>query len=409
MSGQAITFRDMLAPVSAEDFFEHHYDSKPLYISGGSDKFSAVFSWHALNALLNMPNVWTSRTVKLARDGVTVPAEQFCRPVYGREGQTALEADPAKVRRHLREGATLVLDFVECLSPTVASVAGALQVWFGGPATCNLYCSWQAQQGFASHFDTTDVIVLQIVGSKKWRVYQGRFEQPVEAPGFETTGYPQEFHEEKKGEILMTPELTPGDLLYLPRGQYHDALTSTEASLHLTFGVTQATGHDVLMQLADAFVDDPLFRKPFPSFDDEAAHDAHVRALADRMREIIADPEASDALRGFQHDRAFLFCYPQYDLPDRKDPVIYRVQSLGARLVRRGAGHQLQTQTGKEVLGDAEAKVAAWVLSRDFFSGDELAETARGQGLSDASTAADTLRQAGLIAPIGQGFTASSA
>jgi hypothetical protein len=40
------------------------------------------------------------------------------------------------------------------------------------------------------------------------------------------------------------------------------------------------------------------------------------------MRDIIADPAASDALRGFQHDRAFLFCYPLYDLPDRDDPVI---------------------------------------------------------------------------------------
>lgn len=400
MTGQAITFREMLAPVSAEEFFERHHDSRPLHVPGGGGKFAQVFSWGALNTILNMPNVWTSRTVKIARDGDTLAAEDFCRRVYGREGQAALEADPAKVRRHLRDGATIVLDFVECLSPAVASVSAALQVWFGGPVTCNLYCSWREQQGFASHFDTTDVIVLQITGSKRWRVYEGRFEQPVEAPGFETTGYPQEFHERRKGAVLMTPELTPGDLLYLPRGQYHDALASSEASLHLTFGVTQATGHDVLMQLADAFVDDSLFRKPFPPFDDEAAHEAHVRALADRMRDIVADPASSDGLRRFQHDRAFLFCYPQYDLPDRSDPAIFRVQSLKARLVRRGAGHQLQTQGGKAVLGEADAKLADWVLSRDFFSADELDETARRHGLADASAAIEAFRNAGLIAPI---------
>ena len=400
MSGQAITFREMLAPVSAEAFFERHYDCKPLHIPGGDGKFASVFSWDALNALLNMPNVWTGRTVKLARDGDTLPAEAFCRPVYGREGQTVLEADPAKVRGHLRDGATLVLDFVECLSPPVASVAAAMQVWFGGPTTCNLYCSWQAQQGFASHFDTTDVIVLQIAGRKTWRVYEGRFEHPVEAPGFETTGFPQDFHERNKGAVTMTPELTPGDLLYLPRGQYHDALASSEASLHLTFGVTQATGHDVLMQLSDAFVDDPLFRKPFPPSDDEAAHDAHIRALADRMRDIIADPSSSEALRRFQHDRAFLFCYPQYALPGRDEPAIYRVQGLGARLVRRGAGHQLQTESGKAALGEADAKLAEWVLSRDFFSADELAEAAGRHGLADAGAAAGSLQNAGLIAPI---------
>jgi hypothetical protein len=32
------------------------------------------------------------------------------------------------------------------------------------------------------------------------------------------------------------------DFLYLPRGQYHDALTGSQASLHVTFGVAPATG-----------------------------------------------------------------------------------------------------------------------------------------------------------------------
>lgn len=400
MSAQAITFRDMLAPVTAEDFFERHYDSKPLHIAGGSDKFAPVFSWRELNALLNMPNIWTGRTVKIVRDDVTLPADQFCRPVYGREGQTVMEADPALVRGYLREGATIVLDFVECLSPAVASVAAALQVWFGGPTTCNLYCSWQGNQGFGSHFDTTDVIVLQIVGSKKWRVYEGRFEHPVEAPGFETTGYPPEFHEQRKGAVLMSPELSAGDLLYLPRGQYHDALASSDASLHLTFGVTQATGHDVLMQLSDAIIDDPLFRKPFPPIDDEAAHNAHVRAMADHIRSVMTGPQASDLIRGFQHGRAFLFCYPQYDLPDRSDSVLYRVQGLKARLVRRGSGYQLQTPGGKAVLGDADTKMAEWVMSRDFFSAAEFSEAAHACGLADATAAVESFRKAGLICPL---------
>jgi len=36
--------------------------------------------------------------------------------------------------------------------------------------------------------------------------------------------------------------MKPGDILYLPRGQYHDALTGDRASLHVTFGVAPATG-----------------------------------------------------------------------------------------------------------------------------------------------------------------------
>jgi ribosomal protein L16 Arg81 hydroxylase len=400
MSGQVITFREMLAPVGAEDFFATHHDRKPLVVPGASDKFDAVFSWDALNGLLDMANVWTGNTVKVVLDGRTLVEQEFCRPAYGREGRTVLQPDPARVRHFLREGATIVLDFAESLSPSIASVAAALQVWFGGPVTCNIYCSWRAHPGFGSHFDATDVIVMQIVGTKKWRIYEGRFAYPVEAPGYETTSFPQDYHEQHKGAELMAPALTPGDLLYLPRGQYHDALASSEASLHLTFGVTQATGHDVLMQLTDTFIDDPLFRKPLPSFDDEDAHAAHLRMLADRMRDVIADTEASDAIRGFQYGRAFLYCYPQYSLPDRRDPEIFRVQGLGARLVRRGAGHQLQTPGGRAPVGDSAAKLAEWVLSRDYFSGNEFSGAAAERGVADPVAAFEELVKAGLIFPV---------
>jgi len=32
--------------------------------------------------------------------------------------------------------------------------------------------------------------------------------------------------------------LKPGDLLYSPRGQYHDALASKSSSIHLAFGLS---------------------------------------------------------------------------------------------------------------------------------------------------------------------------
>ncbi|MEM9684055.1 MAG: cupin domain-containing protein, partial [Pseudomonadota bacterium] len=376
MTGQAITFREMFAPISAEEFFERYQDRTPLHVKGATDKFSPVFSWADLNTLLNMPNVWTSQTIKVILDGNVLADEQFCRPAYGREGQAVLQPDPDRLRHFLREGATIVLDFAESLSPSIASVSAALQVWFGGPVTCNIYCSWQAHPGFGSHFDATDVIVMQVVGRKNWRVYEGRFEHPIEAPSYETTGYAQEQHEQWKGAELMSVEMQPGDLLYLPRGQYHDALATSEASLHLTFGVTQATGQDVLMQLTETFIDDPLFRKPLPSFDDEAAHAAHIAQLADHMRAVIADTGASDAIRGFQYSRAFMCCYPQYFLPDRTDPMIFRVQSLGASVVPQDGGYMLVTPHGKAPLDQPAAALAEWAMTRDYFSDRELSAAA---------------------------------
>lgn len=387
MSRQSITFREMLAPLPAEEFFDGWKDRRPIHLPGGGDKFASLFSWREMNRLLDMANVWSGRTMKIVMDGNALASESFCRPVYNREGERAMQADPARVRRRLRDGATMVLDFIESFSPSVASVCAALQVWFGGPATCNLYCSWEERQGFRAHFDTTDVVVLQIAGRKTWRVYTGRFENPVDLPGYETTGFPQDRHEQNKGDLLAALDMTPGDLLYLPRGQYHEALAAGGGSLHLTFDIGQATGHDLLANLQDRIMDDPLFRMPMPSFDDARAHDAHLRRLADRARDLVRDPDATASFQKAQRQRAFLFCYPEFGLPDRGDPVLYRVRGLAARL----DGGALRTLAGVTPLESAEASLAEWILARDFFEAGELDDR------PNRTAALATFAEAGLI------------
>ncbi len=42
----------------------------------------------------------------------------------------------------------------------------------------------------------------------------------------------------KAGRMIDQITLKPGDLLYLPRGQYHDALASKSGSIHIAFGLT---------------------------------------------------------------------------------------------------------------------------------------------------------------------------
>jgi hypothetical protein len=51
-------------------------------------------------------------------------------------------------------------------------------------------------------------------------------------------------------------------------------------------------------------------------------------------------------------------------------------------------------------LGEADAKLVEWVLSRDFLSDAELAEAAGRPGVADAAATIDSLRDAGLIALI---------
>ena len=61
--------------------------------------------------------------------------------------------------------------------------------------------------------------------------------------------------------VLFDAELTPGDVLYLPRGFVHSAAAQHGVSLHLTLGVLATTVHDVLRQLVDMAGEDVAFRR----------------------------------------------------------------------------------------------------------------------------------------------------
>ena len=77
---------------------------------------------------------------------------------------------------------------------------------------------------------------------------------------FKTLG--REHHEKAKGAKLMDVHMEPGDLLYLPRGQYHDALADEGGTMHIAFGITYPIGMDVMTFL---FVGSRLSRSSGPT------------------------------------------------------------------------------------------------------------------------------------------------
>ncbi len=151
--GLGMTFRELLHPMTAEEFFAHAYGRLAVHIPGHAQKFVNTFSWEELNRLFNQPALWSARSMKMVLDGRDLPAAEFCSPGRNREGIETMLPDHTKVTPYLQRGATLVLDLIERLSPGIAALAASLEMVFGQLAVCNAYCSWQGRQGFSSHFD----------------------------------------------------------------------------------------------------------------------------------------------------------------------------------------------------------------------------------------------------------------
>jgi hypothetical protein len=284
------SFADFLAPVTVEQFRRDYLDRAPLHIPGAADKFADVMSWDVLNRLLDMTAIWSCQSLNLALDRQVVQAEQYCRRGRTRDGRSVLMPDATKVRALLRHGASMVLNDIDTLTPGLRAISDLIEAALGAKLQINLYCSWRERQAFPSHFDTHDVFALHIAGAKRWTIYRGRADQPVDHAVWKTLGQPH--HEQAKGAVLTTVELRPGDILYLPRGQYHDALATGDNAIHLAVGVNEPLGLDVVTLLFDdAVVGDAAFRRRLPASADAAAVGRHLEALAARARGRLVDPE----------------------------------------------------------------------------------------------------------------------
>ena len=242
-----------------------------------------------------------------------------------------------------------------------------------------------------------DVFALHISGTKTWRLYEGRMEGAAEMPGFNCASVPPEQREIAKGRVLQEVTMTPGDLLYIPRGQYHDALATSDASLHVSFGVTEPTGSDFMGIALSTLARDPLFRASLPHFDDAEAHQAHLRKLAERMVAIVSDANTSAEMRGIQRQRASRHCVSRFALPVRKDSPVFRVRALHAKLARRGGDFALKTKHGEAALTASEGKAAQWVMARDFFDTDGFAQANAGGDSAAAAQILTKLTAGGLI------------
>ena len=173
MAAHVHSFADLVAPLDVDEFLNGYHDRRWVHLPGAPERFADVMSWTDLNRLLNM-RVWTSRTFQMALDRQRVPAEAYCEPGVDRSHQQSLQPNARKVQEWLARGASVVLNEVETLHPVIHDVVQILERTLGAKSSANIYVSWQAHQAFDAHYDRHDVFALQVLGEKKWNIYEGR-------------------------------------------------------------------------------------------------------------------------------------------------------------------------------------------------------------------------------------------
>jgi ribosomal protein L16 Arg81 hydroxylase len=401
MSNRIRSFADLIAPVTEEDFFTTYHDRKFLHIRAEDpDKFADVMSWDILTNMLNMTSIWSPTSLGVFLDTKAIPAEQYCREAIDRNNQPSLQPDAEKVKSWLRRGASLVANDIDTLWPGTAAAADALENRFGGKSQSNLYCSWNQHQAFDTHFDTHEVFALHIGGEKAWRIYEGRLERPIASEAFK--GLDQKYHDENRGAVAAELTLRPGDLLYIPRGQYHDALASSDAAMHLTFGLTHVIGFDVMNMLFELAMADPLFRSNIPLPEaGQAARRLWLNEMADRLHEIAKSDVMADNLE-FLRD-SFRYYRGGFDLPadglEKNTSERFSVVVSSLEVVDNNGQFALRSAKGEVPIPPELADPITWIIARGDFSPTELAAQFPGLQEGVCDKLVDSLMSMKAIAP----------
>jgi ribosomal protein L16 Arg81 hydroxylase len=227
--------RDVLAPLAQSEFLSRDWGRRYRYIRGRAARFESLLPWPVLNDVIQQHRLVPPR-VRVAKDGEVIPSSAYQRHDSDKWGMPVPRVLGAELSSLLRQGATLVVEHVDEVHEPITELCRALERDLGEYVSANAYAGFGRSRGFDKHWDVHDVFVLQLAGRKRWRVFGPSKEHPPIADTRTSKRPPR--------RTIWAGVLSPGDVLYLPRGWWHDAAAIGEPTLHLTFGIRNKTGVD---------------------------------------------------------------------------------------------------------------------------------------------------------------------
>jgi hypothetical protein len=271
----------LLAPEVPAHFFERHWNQKALYQPGQADKFSGLFSEAAFRRAL--PHCADLKVGFTGEDG----------------WPSHFTIGPEKVDAMLAGGKTVCAGVIDSRDRALTSFLAEFRKHFAvaGRFYFNAYLSPDGG-GFGLHLDDHPVCILQIEGQKRWWYSQ----EPALPAVLSNIAFPKQLDTLKLPWVTVTRPreqdltevvLSPGDILYLPKGCWHRA-QAIDGSLALTLAMESISPFRLVQYALGPRLDTIDFRSALPGYWSQSLNDgipaeldaAFVAAL-DEMRKVL--------------------------------------------------------------------------------------------------------------------------
>jgi lysine-specific demethylase/histidyl-hydroxylase NO66 len=276
------TLAGLLKPISTEVFMTEILGRRPFHHApaGRSDWLDFV-DVDELDAYLGRRNLEYSE-VNVLNASQPASASAWLRR---EEAGSRPRVDNDALLRLLGDGQhSLVLNGLRDRLTRVGRLCEGLEVDLRCRVGANAYLSPAHGAAFAPHRDAHDVLILQLAGSKRWRI------------GVDPSGEPKPVDSPHALDVT----LRVGQLLYLPQGTEHRVEAGDEGSVHLTVYFTAPTFASLIAALGRRARESPEFQERLPigatgpaRAETLSRFRTALKSLADRSSEwdLIADVE----------------------------------------------------------------------------------------------------------------------
>jgi ribosomal protein L16 Arg81 hydroxylase len=295
----------LLAPVSMDDFLSTYWRTQHLVSRGSAERFSGLLSWTGLNGILE--HHWREPfRFRLACQGRDLdPAS------YADLGGLAPRIRAKDLTDHLRRGATLSFNGIDELHEPLRHLAESFESFFRGSTQINVYAGWRALHGLDLHRDDQEVFILQLDGRKRWLLY-GFSVEGVDRSGLAGSSDPPT-------GATFDHILEPGHLLYIPRGCYHVAVPMNVPALHLTVGVKNPRGMDLLLWMVERLRASEIAGRDLPY---QAGAVERVDYSADLRRALLGSLDSDLVEQYFSETGSNIRSRPSFSLPWSATPEL---------------------------------------------------------------------------------------
>ena len=251
------TLADLLDPIDKDRFLGAYWEQRPLVVHRERPGYYAgVLTLEDVDRMLFTQEL-RYPAVRLAKVGASFSPSSFTEdiPWGGSTFDGVIRVD--RLLAEYRAGATIIVDALHRTWKPLTLLCRSLEAGLNHPTQVNVYLTPANAQGFGQHYDTHDAFILQIAGRKHWRLYEAPLRLPLPSQPYDSSKYPT-------GELISEVDLSPGDLIYIPRGYIHEAMTSNGQSLHVTLGISAYTWIDVFSEALIRCREDARFRESLP-------------------------------------------------------------------------------------------------------------------------------------------------